>query len=116
MAGFRFAPELPKACATSTPHSTASAHPVAITIQPESAAYDLRNVTPAFTPLPSSTRTSVPINSPNQIECIEPSFSEPLHSPLPSPSSPSSKSQRQNAAPFSRLGCRQDCKAKQSEH
>ena len=31
MAGFRFAPELPKACATSTPHSTARAHPVVIT-------------------------------------------------------------------------------------
>src|ERR1039458_6517325 len=42
-----------------------------IPLQPASAAYDLRSVTPAFTPLPNSTRTSVPINSPNQTECIE---------------------------------------------
>ena len=70
MAGFRLAPGLPKACATSTPHSTAIAQPAVITIQPESAAYDLRSVTPAFTPLPNSTRTSVPRNSPNQTECI----------------------------------------------
>src|SRR5271157_206748 len=70
MAGFRFAPELPKACATSTPHSTPRAHPVVTTIQPASAAYDLRSVTLAHTPLPSRIRTSVPRNSPNHTECI----------------------------------------------
>src|ERR1035441_7039334 len=74
MAGLRCAPGLPKACATRTPQSTPSAQPVVITIQPASAAYDLRSVTPAHTPVPSSTRTSVPINSPNQTECISPSF------------------------------------------
>src|SRR6185437_3592397 len=69
-AGLMLAPGLPKACATITPQSTASAHPVVITIQPESAAYDLRSVTPAFTPLPSSTSTSVPMNSPHHTECM----------------------------------------------
>src|SRR6266568_5971296 len=74
IAGLRFAPGLPKACATNTPQSTPSAHPVVTTIQPASAAYDLRRVTAAFTPLPSRIRTSVPINSPNQGQCIQASF------------------------------------------
>src|SRR5579863_8466298 len=69
MAGLRLAPGLPKACAPSTPQSTPSAQPVVITIQPESAAYDLRSVTPALTPLPSRMSTSVPRNSPIHVEC-----------------------------------------------
>src|SRR5947199_5350081 len=64
------AAELPKPCATMTPHITPSAQPVVTTIHPESAAYDLRSVTPAFTPFPNSTSTRVPMNSPNHAECI----------------------------------------------
>src|SRR6185437_3117589 len=64
------APGLPNACATSTPHNTASAQPVVTTIQPESVANDLRKFTAALAPVPSSTRTSVPINSPIHTECI----------------------------------------------
>src|SRR3569833_3149204 len=70
MAGLRLAPGLPKACATRTPQRTAMAHPVVTTIQPASAAYVRRSDTLAQTPLPRSTRTRVPRNSPNQTECM----------------------------------------------
>src|SRR5580658_2279884 len=59
IAGLRCAPELPNAWATNIPQRTARPHPVATTIQPASAAYDLRKVTLALTPLPSRMSTRV---------------------------------------------------------
>ena len=67
-AGFRNASLLPQAIAVNTPHITAKAHPAVITIQPEFSAFDFFSSTPATTPSPSSTSTSVPMNSPMTAE------------------------------------------------
>ena len=69
-AGLIWASELPQAMAVKTAAITAKANPVVMTIQPEPYAFDFLRSTPATTPLPSNTRTSVPINSPKNGLCM----------------------------------------------
>ena len=57
--------------AVKTPAITAKAHPLVMTIHPEPSAFERFNKTFATHPLPNSTRTSVPMNSPKQREAMK---------------------------------------------
>src|SRR5215469_16721408 len=61
---------LPHTITVKTPAITASAQPVAMTIQPAFSAFDLLSSTLATTPSPSRIKTSVPMNSPKKGEII----------------------------------------------
>jgi len=63
--------KLPQATAVNMPAITANAQPAVITIHPEFSALERFNKTPATTPSPSSTNTSVPRNSPSKGDRIE---------------------------------------------
>src|SRR3954447_7525729 len=69
-AGFKCASALPQAIAVKTPVITANAHPVVITIQPAPSALLFLSRTLATTPLPIRMRTSVPMNSPKNLDVI----------------------------------------------
>ena len=70
-AGLMFASWLPQARAVKIPAMAAKPHPVEITIHPPPSALDRLRTTSAITPLPSTTKTIVPINSPAIGECIQ---------------------------------------------
>src|SRR6267154_2099557 len=69
-AGFRCASLLPQAIAVKTPHMTANAQPVVMTIHPLPSAFDFFRSTAATTPSPSKIRIRVPRNSPSQGDVI----------------------------------------------
>src|SRR6202167_4315564 len=69
-AGLMWASLLPHAKAVKIPAMAAIAQPVDIEIHPPPSPLERDRTTSAITPLPSKTRTSVPINSPNMGDSI----------------------------------------------